>query len=100
MNFLDIIIIILIIITIIITVLSAVEVKNGADECLILVSAGIIAILSFIGMFFLVIDKGAGSTIGEITSVDKNFFGTTAVYIKTSEASQETYCIEDEKNCQ
>lgn len=97
MNFLDIIIIIAIIITIIITVLSAVEVKNGADESLIFVPVGIIAILSFIGCFFLVIDKGAGSTIGEITSVDKNFFGTTAVYVKTSETSQETYCIEDEE---
>lgn len=97
MNFLDIIIIIAIIITIIITVLSAVEVKNGADESLIFVLVGIIAILSFIGCFFLVIDKGAGSTIGEITSVDKNFFGTTAVYVKTSETSQETYCIEDEE---
>lgn len=97
MNFLDIIIIIAIIITIIITVLSAVEVKNGEDECLIFVPVGIIAILIFIGCFFLVIDKGAGSTIGEITSVDKNFFGTTAVYVKTSETSQETYCIEDEE---
>lgn len=97
MNFLDIIIIIAIIITIIITVLSAVEVKNGADESLIFVPVGIIAILSFIGCFFLIIDKGAGSTIGEITSVDKNFFGTTAVYVKTSETSQETYCIEDEE---
>ena len=45
--------------------------------------------------YFLVFDKGAGSTIGTITSVDKNFFGTTSIYIKTSENSQEQYCIED-----
>ena len=43
---------------------------------------------------FIVIDKGSGSTVGEITSVDKNFFGTTAVYVKTIENEQEEYCIE------
>jgi len=43
---------------------------------------------------FIVLDKGSGSTIGTITSVDKNFFGTTALYIKTSETAQEKYCIE------
>ena len=46
--------------------------------------------------YFLVIDKGSGSTIGTITSVDKNFFGTTSVYVKTSENSQEQYCVENE----
>lgn len=44
---------------------------------------------------FIVIDKGSGATIGEITSVDKNFYGTTALYVKTSETEQEKYCIED-----
>lgn len=29
--------------------------------------------------------------------VDRNFFGTTAIFIKTSESSQEEYCIEDDK---
>lgn len=43
---------------------------------------------------FIVLDRGSGSTIGTITSVDKNFFGTTALYIKTSETTQEKYCIE------
>lgn len=43
---------------------------------------------------FFVMDRGSGNTIGTITSVDKNFFGTTAVYIKTSETTQEKYCIE------
>lgn len=46
---------------------------------------------------FLIIDKASGSTIGTITSVDKNFFGTTALYIKTSETVQEEYCIEFDK---
>lgn len=45
---------------------------------------------------FVVLDKASGSTIGLITSVDKNFFGTTAVYVKTSETEQEKYCIENE----
>ena len=48
-------------------------------------------------IFFFVCDKSSGVTQGYITSVDKNFFGTTAVFIKTSESSQEEYCIEDDK---
>lgn len=46
---------------------------------------------------FLTIDKAAGATIGTITAVDRNFFGTTAVYIKTSETEQEKYCIENDE---
>lgn len=48
-------------------------------------------------IFFFVCDKSAGVTQGYITSVDKNFFGTTAMFIKTSESSQEEYCIENDK---
>ena len=48
-------------------------------------------------IFFFVCDKSAGVTQGYITSVDKNFFGTTAIFIKTSESLQEEYCIEDDK---
>lgn len=56
--------------------------------------------ISFIGALIfsapiLVLDKGSGATMGEITSVDKNFYGTTALYVKTSETEQEKYCIED-----
>ena len=43
---------------------------------------------------FLVIDKHSGLTVGTITSVEKNFFGTTALYIKTIENQEEKYCIE------
>jgi hypothetical protein len=43
---------------------------------------------------FLVIDKASGTTIGTITAVDRNFFGTHAIYIKTSETEQEKYCTE------
>ena len=57
-----------------------------------LIVCGFILFFSFTP--FVVLDKGSGSTIGTITSVDKNFFGTTALYIKTSETTQEKYCIE------
>lgn len=56
-----------------------------------------LVIIGFLIIPFLAIDKGAGQTIGIITSVDKNFFGTTAIYIKTSETEQEKYCAENKK---
>ena len=65
----------------------------GAGICVMGMCWFIVLILGFP---FMVLDRGSGSTVGEITSVDKNFFGTTAVYIKTSETAQEEYCIEDE----
>lgn len=67
-------------------------------------------ILAFIGsmvvVFFidaiilspiLVLDKSSGMTIGTITSVDKNYFGSTAIYLKTDETTQEKYCAENEE---
>ena len=60
---------------------------------MILVFAGINGLLPF-----LVLDKSSGVTVGTITSVDKNFFGTTALWVKTIENEEEKYCIEfDEK---
>ena len=67
--------------------------SKGILACTIVLT--VVVCFSFL-IPFIVIDKGAGSTMGEITSVDKNFFGTTAVYIKTSETNQEKYCIENE----
>ena len=46
------------------------------------------------GTPLVTIDKGAGSTIGEITSVDKSFWGNTKIFVKTSETEQEEYCAE------
>ena len=46
------------------------------------------------GAPLVTIDKGAGSTIGEITSVDKSFWGNTKIFVKTSETEQEEYCAE------
>ena len=97
MNFLDIIIIIvLILLTLGALILIAVSEQEygmiGGVFIAWLVICGFIFCISFVK-----IDKKSGSTIGTITSVDKNFFGTTAIYIKTSETEQEEYCIEDEE---
>ena len=58
----------------------------------------LVSIISFLLVLpFLALDKSSGSTIGKITSVDKNFFGTTAIYLKVNETKEEKYCAEDEK---
>ena len=99
MNFLDIIIVIvLILLTLgaLILQFMAVSEKDyemiGGVFIIWLVICGFIFCVSFVS-----IDKKSGSTIGTITSVDKNFFGTTSLYIKTTETTEEQYCIEDNK---
>lgn len=96
MNFLDIILIILIAICLIAGIVSLIigiaeyEVAGGFSILLLFWT-----ISAMIGIFgFAVVDKASGSTIGIITSVDKNYFGTTALYIKTTETTEEEYCIE------
>lgn len=98
MNWLDILLIILILICliggIILLVLSIIDDETQVGIMLLffaLIGSG------FLCLPFMVLDKASGSTIGTITSVDKNFFGTTALYIKTSETEQEEYCIEFDK---
>ena len=99
MNFLDIlIIIVLIILTLMALLLQFMAVRDeeygiiGGIFGMWLILFGFIFFVSFVN-----IDKKSGSTVGTITSVDKNFFGTTALYIKTTETSEEQYCMEDEK---
>lgn len=99
MNWLDILLIvigiILFVIGLILLVMGIVDDEKGigiAMFILMLFFASLVGILPFVRL-----DKASGSTIGTITSVDKNFFGTTAIYIKSSETTQEEYCIEDEK---
>lgn len=99
MNWLDVIIIIVNIIIIIgaiawICYCTKEEGIGGFISGLIISLIGCVFIMMFTLDPFVVIDKGSGSTIGTITSVDKNFFGTTSVYVKTSETTQEKYCIE------
>ena len=99
MNFLDIIFIILIIITFIGTIIFiGMASAEGDFEFVIALIFGGLLVIGLEFLPFVVIDKASGSTIGTITSVDKNFFGTTALYIKTTETNEEEYCIEfDEK---
>lgn len=96
MNWLDIILIILIAIIlvggIVISILAWTESEISFGFRLLFTA---LFISSMLISPFIVFDKGSGSTIGTITSVDKNFFGTTAVYVKTSETTQEKLCIED-----
>lgn len=96
MNWLDIILIILITIIlvggVVISILAWIEHEVGFGFCLLFMA---LFISSMLTLPFIVLDNGAGSTIGTITSVDKNFFGTTAIYVKTSETTQEKLCIED-----
>ena len=99
MNFLDIIIVIvLILLTLGALILQFIAVSDkeygmiGGIFVMWLVICGFIFRVSFVS-----IDKKSGSTVGTITSVDKNFFGTTALYIKTTETTEEQYCIEDNK---
>jgi len=96
MNWLD---ILLIIIGIILLIFGIVVLILSARDDEIGLGVGLFVMLLFVTFLvgvlpFIRVDKGSGATIGTITSVDKNFFGTTALYIKTSETTQEKYCIE------
>lgn len=102
MNFLDIILIIVNVIVILGGLIGIVFCIREACDFLegLIATIGIIIVVEIVlaaTLFapFIVLDKGSGSTIGIITSVDKNFFGTTALFIKTSENEQEKYCIEN-----
>ena len=97
MIFIDVIMIICMIITFGIGIWVLVMLIN--DDC---VGCGIFSallvwacgFLLFVIIPFFVLDKSSGATIGEITSIDKNLGGTTALYIKTNNATEEKYCIE------
>lgn len=102
MNWLDILLIVINIIIIVtgIILIPVAIIRYNNDSCsdmpLITVSYWVIYLFSgwLLLLPFIVIDKHSGATIGTITSVDKNFFGTTALYIKTAENKEEEYCIE------
>ena len=100
MNFLDIIIIVGILIpaTVGALVCQITSIIEKDYEFIIEVFITWLIIFCFVfTISFVNIDKKSGSTVGTITSVDKNFFGTTALYIKTTETTEERYCIEDNK---
>ena len=100
MNFLDIIIIVGILIpaTVGALVCQITSIIEKDYEFIIEVFITWLVIFCFVfTISFVNIDKKSGATVGTITSVDKNFFGTTALHIKTTETSEEQYCIEDNK---
>ena len=100
MNFLDIIIIVGILIpaTVGALVCQITSIIEKDYEFIIEVFITWLIIFCFVfTISFVNIDKKSGSTVGTITSVDKNFFGTTALYIKTTETTEEQHCIEDDK---
>lgn len=104
MNLLDILLIIINIILFvigIITIIVAIIKRSDCWSYTISIAVGYWILYLLTGWLFLlpfiVIDKYSGTTVGTITSVDKNFFGTTSVYIKTTETNEEKYCIEFNK---
>ena len=96
MNWLDILLIIVILIlTFIALGIQFIAIKDeeyGAVGEIFVTWLTIVGLL--VGIAWFRFDKKSGVTIGTITSVDKNFFGTTALYIKTTETTEEKYCIE------
>lgn len=98
MNFIDVILIIVLALltfgALALIVLALRDDEPGFAGGMFLTYLVIVAFTCFAAWF--TIDKKSGSTQGEITSVDKNFFGTTAVYIKVTETKEEIYCVEDE----
>lgn len=100
MNFLDIILIILMILIFIgALILIGSEIKSPYSDLggCATVFFGSLIFIAILCIPFVVIDKASGSTVGTITSVDKNFFGTTAVYIRTTQNAEEEYCVENEQ---
>ena len=100
MNFLDIIIIVGILIPATVGALVCQITSIIEKDYEFIIEVFITWLIIFVFVFtvsFVNIDKKNGSTVGTITSVDKNFFGTTALYIKTTETTEERYCIEDNK---
>lgn len=100
MNFLDIIIIVGILIPATVGALVCQITSIIEKDYEFIIEVFITWLIIFVFVFtisFVNIDKKSGATVGTITSVDKNFFGTTSLYIKTTETTEEQYCIEDNK---
>ena len=88
--------IVLIIAWIVLTIFGFVEDIETGFISLFEVGLIVIIVDYFILSPFVALDKASGSTVGTITAVDKTFWGTTKLYIKTTENNEDTYCIEDE----
>ena len=88
-------IVLVIIITIIGFIFMEMSIHEEEYEFLILIIFATIGLNALILSPFVALDKSSGTTIGTITAVDKDFFGTTTLYIKTTENKDE-YCMEDD----
>lgn len=99
MNLLDVILIIIGILILIGGFASLIYMIAEYDPYSGIICFGFCLIIAFLVSIlpFIIVDKASGVTIGEITSVDKNFFGTDAIYLKVNEATQEKGCIEDKE---
>lgn len=89
--------IILLLVGIVITVWACIE--EGFEGIYIgLASLLVIGIIDFFLISpFVALDKSSGTTIGTITAVDKNFFGTYTIYLKTAENNEDKYCAENQE---
>lgn len=90
-------IVLAIVIFIIMTIGIGIGIKEEDAEVVMGIIVSGIVIIVVLLVPFVSIDRSSGQTIGIITSVDRNFFGSTAIYIKTSETEQEKYCAENKK---
>lgn len=98
MNFLDIILIFLeVIATVVWIILEVIAFREYETGFIFGLFLAWLVTVSALALPWITVDKKSGMTVGYITSVDKNFFGTTALYIKTTETTEEQYCIEDDK---
>lgn len=95
---------VLIVLAVIVLILGIIITVGGfMDDIVtgICVLIGSITVVFIVDLFILspvlVLDKSSGMTIGTITSVDKNYWGSTAIYLKTDETTQEKYCAENEE---
>lgn len=85
----------------IVSVLGIILSVISFKECDTEAGFGVLVIMILFNAILLIpilaIDTHSGITVGTITSVDRNFFGSTAIYVKTSETEQEKYCAEDKE---
>ena len=100
MNFLDILLIILMVMLtlgMLVFVVSCVKDDDASGAF-----GSFLVWLAFVGILclisFFAFDMKSGSTTGVITSVDRNTFGQShAIYIKTTETTEEKYCAESDE---
>ena len=100
MNWLDILlIIVLCVITMGAIIIQIIAIKD--EEKGVIGGAFCVCLMLFLiimGTAFFRADLKSGSTIGTITSVDRNFFGQSySIYIKTTETTEEKYCTESDE---